>query len=73
MSDFTPDQIKLAIKHLPDLSVDELAHCYKCSLQHPPKLFKAYTEACLRELSKRRKTTHDSDPSPDDCPPPEAD
>lgn len=73
MPDFTPDQIKLAIKHLPDLTIDQLTHNYKCSLSQPPKLFKAFSEACLRELAKRRKTAHDSDPSPDDCPPAEAD
>ena len=52
---FTPDQIKLAIKDLHLLDEEHLVHSYKCSLQHPPKLFKAYTEACLKELNKRRR------------------
>lgn len=57
----TPEQIKLAIKDLPLLSVEELAHCFKCASATKNKIYKQYMEAIERELRKRSKVqTEDS-------------
>ena len=54
----TEDQIKTAIKKLPELATEELAHQYKCALTQQrsgSKLYKPFLDAIERELRKRRK------------------
>lgn len=53
----TPDQIKLAIADLPELTTDQLIHNWKCANSKQSKLYKPFLEAIDRELRKRRKTT----------------
>lgn len=50
----TPQQIKEAIISLPNLSIDQLTHNYKCALSRDPKLYKPFIDAIERELRKRR-------------------
>ena len=50
----TPAQIKEAIAHLPEWSIDTLTHNYKCALSRDPKLYKPFLDAIERELRKRR-------------------
>lgn len=50
----TPQQIKEAIASLPDLSIDQLTHNYKCAIGRDPKLYKPFIDAIERELRKRR-------------------
>lgn len=58
----TPDQIKSAIKHLPELSVEDIAHQFKCAHSKQNKLYKPFLDACERELNKRKRqiTTEES-------------
>ena len=53
----TPDQIKSAIKYLPELTVDQIAHNFKCAHSKQNKLYKPFLDACERELNKRRRQT----------------
>ena len=62
----TKDQIQAAIKHLPNLDEDALAHNFKCASSTKLAIYKPFMEAIERELRKRRKpvtdeTTEDSD------------
>ena len=52
----TTDQIKAAILLLPDLSIEDLAHQFKCAHSKQNKLYKPFLDACEKELRKRRKT-----------------
>lgn len=64
----TEDQIKIAIKKLPELDTEELAHQYKCALTQQrsdssgSKLYKPFLDAIEKELRKRRKVTDDEQP-----------
>lgn len=51
----TPDQIKAAIKDLPELTIDQLAHNFKCAHSKADKAYKPFLDAIERELRKRRK------------------
>ena len=51
----TPDQIKAAILLLPDLSIEDLVHQFKCAHSKQNKLYKPFLDACEKELRKRRK------------------
>lgn len=53
----TPDQIKSAIKHLPELSVEDIAHQFKCAHSKQNKLYKPFLDACERELNRRKRQT----------------
>lgn len=59
----TPDQIKSAIKHLPELSVEDIAHNFKCAHSKQNKLYKPFLDACERELNKRKRQTSVDEPS----------
>ena len=61
----TPDQIKAAIKHLPNLTVDEIAHQFKCAHSKQDKAYKPFLDAAERELAKRRRQSPTED-TPDD-------
>ena len=52
----TEDQIKSAIKNLPNLSIDELKHNYKCASSAGSKLYQPFMLAIEKELNSRRKT-----------------
>lgn len=51
----TEDQIKSAIKNLPNLSIDELTYNYKCASSVGNKLYKLFMLAIEKELNSRRK------------------
>lgn len=51
----TDEQIKSAIQHLPNLTEDELAHCYKCASATKSKAYHNYMQAIEKELNSRRK------------------
>lgn len=53
----TTDQIKSAIKHLPELTTEQIAHNFKCAHSKQNKLYKPFLDACERELNKRRRQT----------------
>ena len=65
----TPEQIKLAIADLPQLTEDQLVHNWKCALTQQrsnssgSKLYKPFLDAIEKELRKRRKVTDDELPS----------
>ena len=61
----TPDQIKAAIRHLPNLTVDEIAHQFKCAHSKQDKAYKPFLDAAERELAKRRRQSPTED-TPDD-------
>lgn len=52
----TDEQIKSAIQHLPNLTEDELAHCYKCASATKSKTYHNYMQAIEKELHKRKPT-----------------
>ena len=52
----TEEQIKSAIQHLPNLTEDELAHCYKCASATKSKAYHNYMQAIEKELHKRKPT-----------------
>lgn len=52
----TEEQIKEAIKNLPNLTEDELAHCYKCASSTKSKAYHNYMQAIEKELHKRKPT-----------------
>ena len=56
----TPDQIKEAIKNFPNLSVEDLAHQFKCASSKANKVYKPFLEAALKEIRKRQKPIEDS-------------
>ena len=61
----TEDQIKTAIKKLPEVTTEELAHQYKCALTQQrsgSKLYKPFLDAIEKELRKRRKVTDEEQP-----------
>ena len=69
----TTDQIKSAIKHLPELSVEDIAHQFKCAHSKQNKLSKPFLDACERELNKRKRQTSVDEPSEElDEPTPDA-
>ena len=51
----TEEQIKSATKNLPNLSTDELAHCYKCASATKSKVYQNYMSAIEKELNSRKK------------------
>ena len=55
----TEQQIKDAIKVLPDLDTDNLIHQYKCASSRAHKVYKPLLEAIQRELNKRRKVSNE--------------
>lgn len=65
----TPEQIKLAIADLPQLTEDQLIHNWKCALTQQrsnssgSKLYKPFLDAIEKELRKRRKVTDEELPS----------
>lgn len=61
----TPDQIKAAIKLIPNLSTEDLAHQFKCAHSQQDKLYKPYLDAAERELAKRRRQSPTEDISDD--------
>ena len=61
----TPDQIKAAIKDLPELTIDQLVHNWKCAHSKADKLYKPFLDAIERELRKRRKTDDELPTEPD--------
>ena len=62
----TPDQIKAAIKDLPELTVEQLAHNFKCAHSKMDKVYKPFLDAIDRELRKRRKTDDEQLPTEPD-------
>lgn len=58
----TPEQIKLAIADLPQLTEDQLIHNWKCANSSGSKLYKPFLDAIEKELRKRRKATDDEQP-----------
>lgn len=58
----TPEQIKLAIADLPQLTEDQLVHNWKCAHSSGSKLYKPFLDAIEKELRKRRKITDDEQP-----------
>ena len=64
----TPEQIKLAIADLPQLTEDQLIHNWKCANSSGSKLYKPFLDAIEKELRKRRKVTDDELPSEPDLP-----
>lgn len=52
----TDEQIKEAIKNLPNLTEDELAHCYKCASATKSKAYHGFMQAIEKELHKRKPT-----------------
>ena len=56
----TPDQIKEAIKNFPNLSVEDLAHQFKCASSKANKVYKPFLEVALKEIRKRQKPIEDS-------------
>ena len=62
----TPDQIKAAIKDLPELTIDQLCHNWKCAHSNGSKLYKPFLDAIDRELRKRRKTDDEQLPTESD-------
>ena len=61
----TPDQVKAAIKLLPDLDIEQLSHQWKCAHSKADKLYKPFLDAAERELAKRRRQSPTED-TPDD-------
>lgn len=59
----TPEQIKLAIADLPQLTEDQLVHNWKCAHSSGSKLYKPFLDAIEKELRKRRKVTDDELPN----------
>lgn len=51
----TEEQIKSAIKNLPNLTEDELAHNYKCASSTKSKLYLPFMQAVEKELNSRKK------------------
>lgn len=51
----TEDKIKSAIKNLPNLSIDELTHNYKCASSIGSRLYQPFMLAIEKELNSRRK------------------
>ena len=58
----TEQQIKDAIKTLPDLDTDNLIHHYKCASSRAHKIYKPLLDAIQRELNKRRKVSNEETP-----------
>lgn len=58
----TPEQIKLAIADLPQLTEDQLIHNWKCANSKGSKLYKPFLDAIEKELRKRRKATDEEQP-----------
>lgn len=58
----TPEQIKEAIKNFPNLTVEELAHQYKCANSRNDKAYKPFLEAALKELRKKQKPLEEPTP-----------
>lgn len=58
----TPEQIKLAIADLPQLTEDQLIFNWKCAHSSGSKLYKPFLDAIEKELRKRRKVTDDEQP-----------
>jgi len=58
----TPEQIKLAIADLPQLTEDQLCHNWKCAHSNGSKLYKPFLDAIEKELRKRRKVTDEEQP-----------
>lgn len=52
----TKEQIAEAIKHLPNLDEDALAHNFKCASSTKSAIYKPFMEAVEKELRKRRKS-----------------
>lgn len=55
MATHTEEQIKSAIKHLPNLTEDELSHCYKCASATKSKVYHNFMQAIEKELNSRKK------------------
>ena len=51
----TKEQIAEAIKHLPNLDEDSLAHNFKCASSTKSAIYKPFMDAVEKELRKRRK------------------
>lgn len=51
----TKEQIAEAIKHLPNLDEESLAHNFKCASATKLNIYKPFMDAIERELRKRRK------------------
>ena len=51
----TKEQITEAIKHLPTLDDEALAHNFKCASSTKLTIYKPFMDAIERELRKRRK------------------
>ena len=58
----TPEQIKLAIADLPQLTEDQLIYNWKCANSKGSKLYKPFLDAIEKELRKRRKVTDEEQP-----------
>ena len=52
----TEEQIKEAIKNLPNLTEDELSHNYKCASATKHKAYHGFMQAIEKELQKRKPT-----------------
>lgn len=52
----TEEQIKEAIKNLPNLTEDELSHNYKCASATKHKAYQGFMQAIEKELQKRKPT-----------------
>ena len=55
----TKEQITEAIKHLPNLDDEALAHNFKCASSTKLTIYKPFMDAIERELRKRRKPISD--------------
>lgn len=55
----TKEQIAEAIKHLPNLDEEALAHNFKCASSTKSTIYKPFMEAIERELRKRRNSISD--------------
>lgn len=55
----TKEQIAEAIKHLPNLDDETLAHNFKCASSTKLTIYRPFMDAIERELRKRRKPTLD--------------
>ena len=55
MAIHTEEQIKSATKHISELTIDELAHCYKCASATKSKAYHNYMNAIEKELNSRKK------------------
>ena len=58
----TEEQIKSAIKNLPNLTEDELAHNYKCASSTKSKVYHSFMQAIEKELNSRRKHKEPEEP-----------